>query len=81
MVRPFFKGMISAYNRAGEILLRMLPVKRIGHRYDRALREYWRATWAVGHIALLLGSDNGEALGKVLAEEESHLLSQSILGL
>ncbi len=64
----YFDAMIAAARRAREIVRIVRPAKKLGARHDAALRDYWAATWAIAHFALVLGSDNGECLEELLAE-------------
>jgi hypothetical protein len=44
--------------------------KKIKRRQDEALHEYWRSSWAVAHLTMLLGSDGGETLRELFTALE-----------
>jgi hypothetical protein len=47
---------------------RLSRVKNLTHRrHERELHRYWEQVWALGHYSLLVGSDSGKSLERLLS--------------
>jgi hypothetical protein len=50
------------------LLFEHLSRKKLRRRDDVLLHDYWKSTWAVAHLTMLLGSDGGATLRRLLGE-------------
>lgn len=61
----FLMSLIDAFELCGR-LVEHLDRRKLRRRDDELLHEYWRSAWQVAHLTMLLGSDGGTVVRKML---------------
>ncbi|MFO7561045.1 MAG: SEC-C metal-binding domain-containing protein [Enhygromyxa sp.] len=73
MAADFLSLHVETVVRTLDLVDRLARVKKFNKRYDEALHDLWRLSWAVAHLGLLLGSDGGGRMRKLFEVVEADM--------
>jgi len=73
LAKDFMRVMLQEVDRASQAFDRLARVKKLGSRHEQVIHAYWSSAWAVAHFTLLLGSDGGATVRRIIERLEREI--------